>query len=217
MDNKENNIDWFFELEKNTKELVSELENIKQSSVIYDDAKKSLSTISNELIHIAENISSLIESLKSNTTKSNETLIKSNELLSKQIKTNEQNLKEIDSSLTNSFKISTNTLTNSIKTSTNKSNKTLLQSNEILLEQIKTSEQSLKKIQSSFKKFQNEITNELEATKTFIHEDNYDLMTSIQNRINDKFEKFNIRFVIGFTIVVVMTVFSMISPHLNFT
>ena len=39
-------------------------------------------------------------------------------------------------------------------------------------------------------------------------------MTSIQNRINDKFEKFNIRFVIGFTIVVVMTVFSMISPHL---
>ena len=201
MNNNENNIDWFLEVEKNAKELVSELESIKKSSVIYDEAKNSLTKISNELINIAETISFLIESLKLNTNKSNETLIQSNELLSEQIKTNEENLKQIDSSLTQS-----------IKTSTNKTNKTLLQSNEILLEQIKTSELSLKKIQSSFKKFQNEIINELEATKTFIHEDNYDLMTSIQNRINDKFEKFNIRFVIGFTIIFVMTAFSIVLP-----
>tara|TARA_Y100000996_G_C22374643_1_gene582487 strand:- start:15 stop:632 length:618 start_codon:yes stop_codon:yes gene_type:complete len=204
MNNNENNIDWFLEVEKNAKELVSELESIKKSSVIYDEAKNSLTKISNELINIAETISFLIESLKLNTNKSNETLIQSNELLSEQIKTNEENLKQIDSSLTQS-----------IKTSTNKTNKTLLQSNEILLEQIKTSELSLKKIQSSFKKFQNEIINELEATKTFIHEDNYDLMTSIQNRINDKFEKFNIRFVIGFTIIVVMTAFSIVLPYLQ--
>ena len=157
MNDNENNIDRFIELEKNAKELVSELENIKKSSSIYEEAKNSLSTISNELIQIADNISSLIESLKLNTNKSNETLI---------------------------------------------------QSNDILLEQININELSLKKINLSFKKFQNELINELDVTRTFIQDDNYGLMNSIQNKINDKFEKFNIRLAMGFTVIVVMIIIS---------
>ena len=204
MNDNENNIDRFIELEKNAKELVSELENIKKSSSIYEEAKNSLSTISNELIQIADNISSLIESLKLNTNKSNETLIQSNEILLEQTKTNEQNLKQIDSSLTQS-----------IKTSTDKSNKTLLQSNDILLEQININELSLKKINLSFKKFQNELINELDVTRTFIQDDNYGLMNSIQNKINDKFEKFNIRLAMGFTVIVVMIIFSYVFIIIN--
>jgi len=230
-----NDLSSLIELEKISVELVSELTNIKKSSDIYDDAKISLTKLSDELIDISSRITTLIESIKSSTNITNNTLIKSNEILTDQIQSNEKRLDEIDSTLTESIKSSTNitnktliksneiltdqiqsnekrldeidsTLTESIKSSTNITNKTLKKSNEILIEQSETNEQSLKKINSSFKRFQNELKTELEDTKNLIYKDNSKQFKNIETKISDKFETFSIRGAIGFTVVSVLII-----------
>ena len=190
-----NDLSSLIELEKISVELVSELTNIKKSSDIYDDAKISLTKLSDELIDISSRITTLIESIKSSTNITNKTLIKSNEILTDQIQSNEKRLDEIDS-----------TLTESIKSSTNITNKTLKKSNEILIEQSETNEQSLKKINSSFKRFQNELKTELEDTKNLIYKDNSKQFKNIETKISDKFETFSIRGAIGFTVVSVLII-----------